>query len=341
MTTRRIIFLIAVLLAVLWLDWRSLTLHASRDLAIDFNVYARAVSQPISGIYRQAWPMPFLYPPTAILLFKPVSLLPAGFVIWTVLSIAAFGAAVATVAGWRAAILSFLSQSAVKGLIVGQAPMLLGAAMFVGLRLAGFTGGAIWGAAATIKPQLMLFAPLAMLVRRDWKLLSGMVAGAAAMVLASIMLFGFQPWIDWVAAVNRFGEQRLLGGAVIWTVTPIGKAILVGLPPLPFLLVSVGIATCAVIVGARRLENEQLIALIVAASLIASPYAYIHDAIALIPACVILMLKGRWWAAIPAAMILIGTPFLTMTGLMAGLMLVAAWPLIEKRRGASPSSAKD
>ena len=126
--------------------------------------------------------------------------------------------------------------------------------------------------------------------------------------------------------------MRRVEGGVVRTITPAGKAALSGLPALPFLLIGVAIGAAAVVASAKRVEGELLIGLVVAASIVASPYAYAHDTIALIPACVALLLRGPWWAAIPAAMIFLGIPSLAMTGLIIGLCAVALWSIRSDRQ---------
>lgn len=320
MTWGRIGFLILVLLAASAVNAMALALAIPDFVGIDFAVFQRVSSVPLDEIYSANGPMPFLYPPTAILLFKAVASLP--FSLWVALSVLAFFLAVRPAIS-NASGFSFLSHAAIKGIQLGQIPMLLGAGLFAGLRLSPIFGGLIWGAVASIKPQLMIFAPLALVVRRDWPMFGGMVVGGTVMFGASLFL-GIDRWSEWISATMAFASGPLMEGGVSRSITPAGIALKSGLPMLPFLLGGASIGTLAVFYSARRLEDATLIGLIVAASLITSPYAYAHDTIALIPACIVMMLRGRWAYAAPAAMLFIGTPLLAMTGMM---WLLAAWSL--------------
>ncbi|MFL6770279.1 MAG: glycosyltransferase family 87 protein [Sphingomicrobium sp.] len=325
MTKTRLAFSLFVLLAGLGLALKHAYFFGPMDLGMDFRVFQRAANWPLDQLYGDRSWLPFVYPPPAIPLFRLFGMLPAGFLIWSVVSVLAFCATVGAVSGKRVPILALCSPAAIGGLILGQVPMILAAAMFGGLKLKPFLGGMLWGVAAIIKPQLVTLAPLALVVRKEWAMLGGMVAGASAASMVSVIIFGPGLWLEWLAALDHHLEELALSGAAIRAITPTGRAALVGLPILPFLLAGMAIATTAVIVAARKVEGELLIGLIVAASIVASPYAHAHDTIALIPACVVLLLRKPWWAAVPAAMVFVGTPGLTMIGMMTGLAGAAHW----------------
>jgi hypothetical protein len=338
MTRPRLALVVLVVLAGFALATSHAYLFAHLDLGLDFRVYQRTVTWPLDQLYHDPGTMPFLYPPTAIPLFKPFAMMPAGFYVWSIVSLLAFAALAAAAGGKRVAALALCSPAAIGGLVLGQVPMILAAALFAGSKLRPFLGGVLWGIAAAIKPQLMVFAPLALAVRRDWTMLFGMAAGLCAMVAGSIALFGYELWFDWIAAIGSFSER--VEGGVVRTITPAGKAALAGLPTLPFLLFGVVIGVTAVIASAKKVEGELLIGLVVAASIVASPYAYAHDTIAVIPACVVLLLRGPWWAAIPSALIFLGIPSLVMTGLIVGLCVAALWSIrSDSEESVTPSPA--
>lgn len=327
MPKARIAFALIVMAGGFALALKHAYFFGTIDLGLDFRVYQRTVNWPLEMLYHDQGKLPFIYPPTAILLFQPFSVVPAGFWIWSGVSVIAFAAAVGMLCGKRVAALALCSPAAIGGLILGQVSMIVAALLFAGLRLSPFLGGALWGVAATIKPQLMFLAPVALIVRKDWPMLRGMMAGVAATFLISLIAYGPALWLEWIAAIGGFAQTGALGSGVLRSITPAGIAANIGLPSLPFLLAGVAIGAGVVIAAARKLEREQLIGLVAAASLVASPYAYAHDTIILIPACVVLILSGPWWAAVPAAMILVGTPGLTMIGLTIGLIAVALWTL--------------
>jgi hypothetical protein len=269
--------------------------------------------------------MPFVYPPTSLPLFKLVSLLPfiPSYFVWITLSALLFGFAVMRTCGAKVAALSFFTPAATKGFLLGQSAMLLGGALYAAIRLPPLALGVVFGAVAAIKPQLVLFAPLAFLMRREWKILIGMAGSFGLAVLISLFAYGPTIWVEWVRAFPHFHDIIMRFNVLSMAVTPAGRAEYFGLPVLPVLLGSVAIGVAAVVVMAKRVEGEMLIALIAGSSLAASPYAHTHDTMALIPACIALLLKGSWPMAIVAAMIITGTAALTPIGLLVGLIIAA------------------
>ena len=88
--------------------------------------------------------------------------------------------------------------------------------------------------------------------------------------------------------------------AIGQVITPYGVADNLGLNPVPFLVVSAALAVAALIVTAKRVEGIYLVAAIVGASILASPYALRHDTIALVPACIAFILTRPKLKALPA-----------------------------------------
>jgi hypothetical protein len=123
-----------------------------------------------------------------------------------------------------------------------------------------------------------------------------------------------------------FLQSVMAGTSLSFVIAPAGRAAFLGLPELPFLLGGIVLGCATIILAARRSEREMLVALIVGTSLLASPYAHIHDTIALIPACVPLLFRGQWPAAIAAALIVTSSVTLAPVGLVlfAGCMMVGA-----------------
>jgi hypothetical protein len=320
-TRGRTIFVAAVVAATVALNLMILPVVFPTFLGIDFDVFTRVMTTPTDQLYRNDGPMPFIYPPTAILPFMAIGWIP--YAAFALVSAAALFAAVSAACDRKVAALALLSKAAFKGLQLGQIPMLLAAGLFGALRLPPFAGGLVWGLIASIKPQLMIFAPIALAVRRDWAMLGGMAAGAAISFVASVLTFGFASWWEWYSAINAFADTSLMQGAVSKAITPAGVAVAAGYPAWPFLMVGGAVAALAVVLASKKVRGAELIALIVAASLAASPYGYIHDAMAIIPACVVLVLRARWSVALPGALIFFGTPIAAMAGLMWLLVMLA------------------
>jgi arabinofuranan 3-O-arabinosyltransferase len=338
----RFLFILLVLIIAVTASAAYAVPYGLKDMGLDYRVFWRAATGPIETLYRPGH-MPFVYPPTAIPLFEPLGMISSGpgYFVWTAISVLAFGAAVAAVVNWRVAILSLASPAAVKGIILGQSAMLLAAGLYAAVRLPALASGALFGLVLAVKPQIALFAPLAFLVRRDWRTLQGMVASVLILLLASIALFGIDVWEAWIRALPEFRAVLIHDGVLSRVITPAGRAEHAGLPSWPFVLGGLAIGAAAVATLARKVENEELVGLIVASSLIASPYAHVHDSIALMPVCLMLMWRRPWWLALLAGVIFVGRPNATMLALTIAVTAVAIVALVRERRqaaGAMPIS---
>lgn len=209
---------------------------------------------------------PFAYPPPALIWIKPLSLLPfwLAFALWSLLSLGLYL--------WvTPKPLLLISPAAVQCLLFGQTSMLIAALV---LRFGGYA----IGLALTLKPQLLFMAPLVFLVRRDWRTLTTIAIGAAALILVSLVLFGVQAWVDWFSALSHF--EHVVATRDLWwvTITPYGTAMRFGLNPWPFWALGFGVA----VFTAFRSKADPLFVSIVA-SLLASPYAVAHDLVLLLP----------------------------------------------------------
>lgn len=302
-----------------------LTVSGWEVVALDFEVFWRAAGEPLSDIYRPK-DMPFAYPPTALLLFFPLRFveLETGFIIWTFLSIGMFAYGVAKICGPLTASISLLSTAAILGLVLGQVTMLLAGLAFLALSLPPFACGVVLAFVAVVKPQLMLFAPLVFLMRRDWIILAGIVVGGLVFLLLSVGLFGFHIWRDWFSAASS-----LVSSSVPSLITPSGQAAYRGIPEMPVWVASVALSAAAVFAWSNKIDDAKLIALIVATSVVASPYGHAHDTIAIIPACVAML--GNPVMTLLAFLVITGPQLLTMLAMVLGLVLCICAKIILSR----------
>ena len=302
----RLVMLCALMLSLM-LSAEYLLFHGFEPWAIDFRVFWRSAFKQASELYVSS-NAPFVYPPTAIVFFRPLAILtyPTGYLVWTGLSVGLFALAVMKLTGWRVALLSLLSAGSLQGLALGQTPMILSAALLYAITLPGFACGLIFGIVVSIKPQLLLLAPLAFLVRKDWRTIAGMAVGLLGCVTAELALYGVQPWLDWFNAIPAFREALIEIRAAEQVITPYGIADHLGFSPVPFLALSTALAVAAIVVSAKHVEGIYLVAAIVGASILASPYALRHDTIALVPASVAFILAHPKLKALPAVGIFSG-----------------------------------
>jgi hypothetical protein len=324
-----------VILATVWMDRRFIN-GTFENGASDYGVFWRAVR----GDPYALSDMPFAYPPTALIFFKPLELVPyqAGLYIWVGLSIAAFILAVSRASSWPVALLSLPSAAVFSTMTLGQVSLLLGSIIIGAFTVAPFWGGMLLAIAAGVKPQMLLFAPLALIVRRDWQMLRGAVAGGAIILALTLLDFGL--WARWIEMLPHFRAVVLDPDVAYRLVTPYGR-----FQEWPYLALGIVAGAAAVIAASRKVEGPYLAGLIVAASLVASPYAHLHDLTPLIPACVLLMLSGPRIAAVAGALLYVGFIPTVAVVLLVGMVWLAAqtalrdWPRKAGRTSQPPEVA--
>lgn len=266
---------------------------AAANSSTPYDVAALTALQ--DRIFGLSGPRPFVYPPTTLLLMKPFGALPFALAIalWGACGLAAFIHAARLVGNYRG-LLALLSPAVTASLFSGQTSLFVGALTVTGLTLSGPIAGALLGAGAAIKPQLFLLLPLALVASRQWQTLAYAAATSSALATLTVMLWGFQPWIDWVLAVQQFPGILRDIGIETHGVTINALAITYGLPSWTF-LVGVPLAVALVWLTFSRTESavDRLVVLVCAAAL-ASPYMLHYDLAALaVGASVLLFSRDR------------------------------------------------
>lgn len=265
----------------------------------DFGVYWRTANQPVELAYRSAEWFPFPYAPTMLLWISPLGFVPKwlAYFLFVGLSIAAFVATCRPYLSKATISLCLISPPIIRAAFTGQVSIVLAAmtiwACGTGNRLAA---GITFGAIASIKPQLVVMAPLMFILNRDWRAVMASAAAFAAIVLLSFA-FGFERWPEWLASIDHF-HGKVVGTRIIEVgVTPALVAERLGLLPLPFIILGiiVGAATVSLCRNAPPLEKAAAITL---GSLMASPYALAYDLAAAVPFVALCAMNGRILAAL-------------------------------------------
>lgn len=240
----------ALLAAVAW-AWRDLWLLTRIQApGADYSCFwagARTALTEPGRIYDfahnsalQGWPLgpgrlrPYVYPPSALLVFVPFAALPtywAGYGLWVVLTAGLFLWAGGRIgAPWP---LVLLAPPVLLVAQCGQVTLLVGGLVLAGLSLRGrpLSAGMLLGLAACIKPQFMLLVPLALLAEGRWRTI--FVAGATGLALcaAATLVWGGRIWLDWLAALPRFNALIFHDrGLTEDAVTPFATLVGAGLP---------------------------------------------------------------------------------------------------------------
>jgi hypothetical protein len=238
-------------------------------------------------------PLPFPYPPSALPLLAPFGLLPfwPSYFLWTGLSAVAFWTAARriTSAPW----LVFVMPQMVLAIALGQTTLWIGALLIWGvllLRDRPALAGLLFGIAAAIKPQFAILVPVALLTGRHWRAIGGSVAGFAAMLLLSLP-FGLFLWPDWLAMIGKHPAIVSGYGLDVLGATPMLALKVLGLPlwlDVPFVLFAIWLVWRAF----RADDVKKQVLILLAATLIASPYAIRYELAMLAPSLVDALLAG-------------------------------------------------
>ena len=276
----------------------------SETFATDFSVYWRTANEPLTMAYMPRDELPFPYAPTMLLWIKPLSVMPMwpAFAIWVMISVFCLAKACRMHLSVRETWLVLAGPILIYGFATGQVSAVLAAILLWSCtarnRMAAGVGLAV---IASVKPQLVLLAPLFLLVRRDWLAFGSAALGFLTLVLASILAFGFPIWFEWFYSLDNFHrvllEQSVLGVGA----TPAAAAEHWQLPRLPFQLGGLGLGAWLV-VKCRNLGPLETSAAIATGSLMTAPYALTYDLAALAPFLVAAIYRG----SIPAAVAFAG-----------------------------------
>jgi hypothetical protein len=182
----------------------ALALEGRGAAVYDFRVI-RELQGLLTGVPDPAHPG-WLYPPTALLLIAPVSLLPYkwALVVWSILGAGTLGAVLWKVVRDPALVAALLLFPAVSlCLINGQSGLFLAALVAGGLILLDrrpWLAGIVLGI-ATVKPQMVLLLVPGLLLGRYWKTVGAVAATFLLLVVLSFLAFGTATWAGFLSNV--------------------------------------------------------------------------------------------------------------------------------------------
>jgi alpha-1,2-mannosyltransferase len=229
----------------------------------------------------------FFYPPVFLLICLPLAALPylASLGAWLALTGAACWLTIRRWLGRPASMLTAVAFPATFSNLGHGQNAFLTTALFGGggllLATRPFLAGACFGA-LIFKPHLGLLIPVALLAGRQWKAIAGAVASAAALVALSLLAFGWETWAGFLATSNLARaalEQELVGSAKMQSVF---AAVRLWHGPVPAAyalqaLVTLAAAAAVGVVCYRRRNDQGAAAVLVAGSLLASPFLLDYD----------------------------------------------------------------
>ena len=267
----------------------------TNTFAIDFGVYWRTANDHTALAYAPRSTLPFPYAPTMLLWIAPLSLVPmwAAYFLWVALSAGMIVFACRRYLKPAETALVIFSPPLVNGFAAGQVSVALAALL---LWAAGASNrvlaGVAFGVIASIKPQLVIMAPLFLLATKDWQALVAAGLSFISLVAASIFIFGIGIWGQWAGSMSNFHHVVLNQRVLNVTVTPASAAQHWNLPPLPFLIIGIVVGAWLV-VRSKNLDPLGKSAAIGCGSLLAAPYAVTYDLAPLIPFLVWSVFRGK------------------------------------------------
>jgi len=257
---------------------------------------------------------PWIYPPSALLMFSPLSL--ASFwtstVVWVTATIAALvGAALKFVPRDRVLGLVLIAALPATSLTVvaSQTTFLTVCATALGVLLVErrpILAGVLLGLAACLKPTALVFLPLAYLAARTWRPFLATAATGLAVAALTTLWLGPAVWLDWLRALPRFEHIVLYDPAFLPSmISPASAGVHLHLAADVMLALR---AVCTVAGGAlvwwvwrRRSDPAFRLIALMAAGLLASPYAMRYDAALFVVPAVALICRATSWGGVLTA----------------------------------------
>jgi alpha-1,2-mannosyltransferase len=240
--------------------------------------------------------LPWVYPPTFLLLLVPFGLLPLvpGYVAFLLVTLAVMIVAVRIYAPeatgrWMFTLALALSPALAANIALGQNALLVS-----GLFLAAFgllaTQPVLAGVCIgllSFKPQIGLLIPVALLAARQYRAFASAAVVTVLFAALSLAVFGIGPWLGWYEFVIGRSElyrlwtieNRLHGASIYSSIGAItGSLRLAGAAQIATILVCVGVVYR---VYATRIARDAAFAILACASMLSAPHLLSYDMVLL------------------------------------------------------------
>lgn len=292
---------------------------------------------------------PWAYPPSTLFVLLPFAPLPfwVSLVAWSGICVALyFAAAYFFSRSIAAAALASASLSTALVAFHGHFTNLLAAIILMGLVFLGTSpilAGTLFGVAATIKPQILILAPLALLAGRHYSALISSIAAGTLIGGVSAIVFGVDMWLAWAQSLPTFLDAVRHNGVSGYGVTPGSLAWHLGLQGtgalvLKLLLGLAGVVLCWRVFRITDSLPERLAAMIGGGFLVL-PHAMGYELAILAPAAAMYVLKDKrvpadWCLAVISVFVLVSWPDTSAWAATAFTLGVCYRALTAERRAA-------
>ena len=282
---------------------------------VPFDAFDVTRLQQAAGVTDTDW-MPWAYPPGLMMVLMPLGLLPfaAAWAVFEAVSVIALGLAVRPFSTGRFQVLlaAAFAPAALPCLLVGQTTLLWIAGLLAALAalranrpvLAGVFVGLL-----TLKPQLGILLPLALLACGAWRTILSAIVTTAVVAAVPTWLFGSAYWpvmLEMMAAHGDAVRESIAGNNRM--ISPYAALAGAGVAePLALALQWAVTAVCALVVflvwRAPAAAFDLRAAVLFTAIPLASPYLWFYGSAFLAPA-VLFMWRAGALGLRPAAMLL-------------------------------------
>ncbi len=230
---------------------------------------------------------PFPYPPTFLLMLWPLGFLSYGAAYAAWIGVTLPLCLLASCAGARGkapmAVATLLAPTTAVCLVCGQSGFLLAALLVGGLRLLPrrpVLAGVLFGLLA-YKPQFGILLPVALVAAGQWRCIAAACATTAGLVVVTVAAFGASMWETWWRALPVYAAWFYK----VMVANPLMPTVLTNLQRLG---ASQGLARAAQVAAAlaagivvwrawRRLPHSLAVPALLAATCLATPYAFVYD----------------------------------------------------------------
>jgi arabinofuranan 3-O-arabinosyltransferase len=255
------------------------------------------------GTFPDAY-FPWLYPPSLLLLITPLGALSffAAFLVWTVLSYAAIAIAIRPfVASIRTVwVLCVFSPACLACMMNGQTSILWMAGLvgaLAALRAERWILAGVLIGCLTLKPQLGLMIPFALLACGAWLTILAASVTTLILIVVPTLIYGVEYWSLLQAGLAEHSDRMLSSFSTIkFMVSPLYTFSFYGVPADYALTIQWGITAILpiVVVLIWRLKTVSFdikAAVLVMAILLSAPYLWLYEA-ALMMALALFLVRG-------------------------------------------------
>lgn len=280
-----------------------------RNMDIDFSVYWASAKLALEQSWlapfdtpllnetrripldREEFEMYWLYPPHYLALILPLGTMEFfwAWVIWCAVSLLAFSVALRrpTQALYGSRALLLFAPSALMTLALGQNSLILAALMIAALEAIRREQHIVAGlliAAMTIKPQLGLAIPIALMMGGHWRVILWACLGTTALLLPTLIFPGIAYWEAFFQGMATNGARMQNSDLVSLMISTFGVSRLMGLGPalamkLQILVTLLAAGGLAWLWRTRHVSFDLKAAGLLLATLLMTPYAIHYELI--------------------------------------------------------------